>query len=81
MGRGLLLLINERLMPESNAPLPVVGQIDLTMMATSPSLERPEKQCQNLLEKPGLELVKVWVPEAATPGEQEALLEARLKRP
>lgn len=82
MGPDSLLLINERLMPDSNAPLPMC-QIDMTMMATCASLERTEKQFEALLEKSGLELVKVWMPadhDVAASGEQEALLEARLKR-
>ena len=84
MASDSLLLINETLLPESNAALSS-AQADLTMMVSFASLERTQKQFEALLNEAGFELVKVWRPEgfeasSAALAEQATLLEARLKQ-
>lgn len=78
-----ILLISERLLPESGVLLPSVIS-DMQMMGSFASLERTEDQWRVLLEMTGLELVKVWLPDgcdgsAQVLAEQPALLEARSK--
>ncbi|KAL7952231.1 sterigmatocystin 8-O-methyltransferase precursor [Trichoderma compactum] len=78
-----ILLINETVIPESNAPLSS-ATADLIMMVSFGSLERTEKQFADLFNKAQLELVKVWNPTdfegASDISEQASLLEVRLRR-
>jgi O-methyltransferase domain len=78
-----LLLINETILPEQNVALSS-AQADLTMMVSFASLERTQRQFEDLLDQAGFELVHVWVPpgfeaSSAALAEQATLLEARLK--
>jgi len=54
-----LLLINEMILPESNVALSS-ATADLMMMVSFASLERTQQQFETLLDKAGLQLVKVW---------------------
>lgn len=78
-----VLLISETLIPESGVLLPSVIS-DMQMMGSFASLERTEEQWRSLLDKSGLELVRVWLPDgcdgsAKALAEQPALLEARVR--
>ncbi len=57
-----VLPVNENFLPETEASL-YNAEIDFSMMAIPNSTERTERQRRALLEKAGLEVVKVWMPE------------------
>ena len=78
MGSESLLLVNETMMPESNAPL-YSALADFSMMAGFSSLERTQAQYNALLEEAGFTVVEVWTPGAPTPG-SGTLIEAVLKK-
>ncbi|CAO2658205.1 Nn.00g059280.m01.CDS01 [Neocucurbitaria sp. VM-36] len=59
MGPDSVVLLSETIMPECGASF-TAAAMDLTMMAAFASLERTEKQFNELLRDAGLELVKVW---------------------
>ncbi|KAF7872436.1 hypothetical protein EAF04_003357 [Stromatinia cepivora] len=59
MGKGSMLLINENLMQEVNAPFESACT-DWIMMGGFSALERTERQFKELIESVGLVLVKVW---------------------
>ena len=68
------LLINDILVPETNAPFFVAG-MDVAMMTTLGGMERTRTQWSDLLESEGLRLVDVW----QANGGPEAVIEAMLK--
>lgn len=57
-----MLLLNENNLPESNVTL-YSAEIDFSMMALFASLERTQKQWEELLESAGFEVVHVWKPQ------------------
>jgi hypothetical protein len=79
MNAESILLINENVLPESKVSM-YSASTDLIMMASFASLERTERQFKTLLEDAGLELVKVWMGEAAAKGDGRRLLEAAPKK-
>ncbi|RFU78912.1 sterigmatocystin 8-o-methyltransferase precursor [Trichoderma arundinaceum] len=83
MSKDSLLLINETIIPETNASVSS-ATADLTMMVSFASLERTRKQFENLFNEAQLDLVQVWHPEnfggAADIAEQASLLEVRLRQ-
>ncbi|KAJ5586919.1 uncharacterized protein N7459_002684 [Penicillium hispanicum] len=83
MSQESIVLISETILPESGVLLPSVLS-DMQMMGSFASLERTQEQWRALLEKSGLQLVRVWFPEgfdgrSTSLAEQPALLEARLQ--
>lgn len=72
-----LLLINEYVIPDQNAPL-LSSQLDMTMMAMYSSLERTREQWNALLESAGFEILKIWTAQSGNPGDP-SLIEARGK--
>lgn len=77
MGSDSILLINEAMLPETRAPLGFVLS-DMQMMGSFASLERTERQWQQLLEASGFDLVRVWLPDGFQT-DHAVLLEARRK--
>ncbi|CAL5872758.1 uncharacterized protein PFLUO_LOCUS7025 [Penicillium psychrofluorescens] len=77
MGSDSLLLINEAMLPEFGAPLGSVLS-DMQMMGSFASLERTERQWQQLLEASGFDLVRVWLPDGSQT-DHAVLFEARRK--
>ena len=67
MSKDSMLLLNENWLPESDVPL-YPAEIDMTMMALFSSLERTQKQWENLLESAGFKVIKVWTPRVQTAG-------------
>ena len=63
-----VLLISEGTMPESNVSL-WSAQADFSMMAMFSALDRTQRQFKELLESSGFELVKIWLPKVAVPGD------------
>lgn len=55
------LLIHEMVVPEQGAST-FHAMLDMTMMAFNAGMERTERQWRELLDKAGLEVVKVWLP-------------------
>lgn len=53
------LLINDMVIPSTNAPL-IMTPFDLTMMAHHSGIERSERQWRALVPRAGLEIVRVW---------------------
>lgn len=76
-----VLLLDEMIMPERDAPfVPTVA--DLMMMAGFSSLQRTEHQLQQLLDKVGLKLAKIWRPDRVSPNRSQlgaSIVEARIK--
>ena len=56
-----ILLINENDLPESNVSL-YSAEIDFSTMALLSSLERTQRQWEDLLVEAGFEVVRVWIP-------------------
>lgn len=72
-----LLLIEERVLPESNVPL--MGAIgDMSMMVSFAAAERTKTEYESLLNEAGLELVEVWTPQSELNG-QSSVIEARIR--
>jgi hypothetical protein len=67
-----MLLINEWVVPDTNAPL-YPCMLDINMMAGFSSMERTEKQWRNLLESAGFTIVKIY----SVPG-NEACIQAEM---
>jgi hypothetical protein len=67
MTKESILLINENVMPTEDASL-LQAEMDLSMMVCFSSLDRTEKQFQELLESEGFQLVKVYKPQGGKPG-------------
>ena len=67
MSKNSILLINEDALPEDNVPL-YPTQLDISMMAAFPSLDRTQLQFKKLLESAGFRLVKVQTPKVMVPG-------------
>lgn len=71
------LLIHEMIVPDTGASLTHV-MLDMVMMCFNGGIERTAQHWRQLLEKAGLEVVKIW------PGPEESaagLVEAVLKEP
>lgn len=75
MGRGSVLLIEDRVLPEKDVPLES-ALADWNMMVTFASMERRLAEWVDLLAKAGFRLVKLWRPEGEAKLENTALLEA-----
>lgn len=56
-----MLLLHEMIVPEQGASQ-FHAQLDMTMMVFNGGMERTANQWQLLLEKAGLEVVKIWEP-------------------
>ncbi|KAI1333028.1 sterigmatocystin 8-O-methyltransferase [Xylariaceae sp. FL0255] len=69
------LLLHEMIMPAQKASS-FHAMLDLAMMVFNGGMERTEKQWVALLEKAGLEVVKVWLP---TQEDADGIVEAVLK--
>lgn len=83
MSPDFFLLICETVQPETGVTVDS-AQRDLVMIGHSVGLERTQQQFETLLDKVGLELVRVWkIPSLLSgPGqlwEQAALIKAVLK--
>lgn len=55
------LLLHEMIIPEQGASA-FHAMLDMTMMAFNAGMERSARQWTELLERAGLEVVKVWPP-------------------
>ena len=53
------LLINEFVLPNTEAPL-MVSSYDIMMMSIGTGMERTENQWRDLLQSIGLEITKIW---------------------
>jgi hypothetical protein len=79
MAPDSVLLLSESVMPERDVPF-LTAATDLMMMGAFASLERSEKQFRELLDRVGLELVKVWHKQKeGTAMLEGSILEAKLK--
>ena len=58
MGQKSILLIDELVLPNKGAS-GMAAQMDITMMATLGSIERTEAQWRSLLDRAGLEIIKI----------------------
>lgn len=56
-----MLLVNDLMLSDANFGL-YPGERDLSMMAIFSSLERTQKQCVELFDLAGFEVVKIWTP-------------------
>ena len=73
MAPSSLLLIHEKVMPETNIPwMAAIG--DMTMMTAFSSLERNKSEWEILLEKAGLKISRFWKPEGSS-AQQQAIIE------
>lgn len=68
------ILIDDYVLPDTNAPIRG-SSMDLLMMMFLSGMERTERQWKILLDRCGLEIVKVW----KTRSDYESVIEARLK--
>jgi hypothetical protein len=59
MSEESVILIDEMVLPEKGAPWRAT-QLDMTMLAALAAIERSVNQWYELLEKAGLEVVKIW---------------------
>jgi len=66
------LLINEKVVADTNAPLEQ-GQMDILMWLHMSGKERTEREWKVLCEDVGLEIVKIW----SADGVAESVIEAR----
>ena len=71
-----LLLLNESVMPERNAPS-WFAAADINMMSKMAGITRTETQWMELLQSVGLEAVKVWLSPHAN--DSEGVIVARLR--
>lgn len=72
-----ILLLNEFIMPETNASFSAL-LIDLTMMATYSSMERTESLWTELLNEAGFDVMQIWTPAKSSPGDT-SLIEAKAR--
>ena len=68
------LLLDEYVLPNTNVPIRG-SSLDFLMMVFCGAMERTERQWQGLLDRCGLEIVKVW----GGRSDYEQIIEARLK--
>ena len=68
------ILIDDYVLPNTGAPLRG-SSMDFLMMMFCSGIERTVKQWEALLDKCGLEIVKIW----KTRSDYESVIEARLK--
>ena len=66
------LIINDIVLPDQGATR-FAAQSDMNMLALLAAMERSETQWRQLLEKAGLEVVKIW------PGVPESVIEATFR--
>ncbi|GAP90025.2 putative O-methyl transferase B [Rosellinia necatrix] len=69
-----ILLIDEMILPETNAHVDAVA-IDLTMMCAFAGMERTEKQWRSILDEAGLKLTNIYL---YNPDSHESVMEVRL---
>ncbi|GAB1312628.1 hypothetical protein MFIFM68171_02838 [Madurella fahalii] len=69
------LLLHEMVIPEKGAST-FHAMLDITMMCFNAGMERTEREWRTLLEKAGLEVVKVWLP---TQEDADGIVEAILR--
>ncbi|CAI6336930.1 unnamed protein product [Periconia digitata] len=59
MSEDSVILLDDMVLPEKDSPWRAT-QLDMTMLAALAAMERSETQWHALLEKAGLEIVKIW---------------------
>jgi hypothetical protein len=68
------ILIDDYVLPNTKAPIRG-SSMDLLMMMFLSGIERTERQWNTLLDRCGLEIVKIW----KTRSDYESVIEAKLK--
>jgi hypothetical protein len=59
MSDDSVILIDDMVLPEKGSPWRAT-QLDMTMLAALAAMERSENQWYELLEKAGLDVIKIW---------------------
>lgn len=59
MNEDSVIIIDDMVLPEKGSPWRAT-QLDMTMLAALAAMERSENQWYELLDKAGLDVVKIW---------------------